>query len=145
MNKIDVEILWVLQQSLDTITVSEMEKKNKPLKKIDSFSENLTSLKEQGFIESQDNERYKITKKGIDLIWKGETWQPIFRLVKLVDPEKYSSNEIRRITNKSLVECVTDIEFLRKELHLIEGKTKGFKLHFILSEKGRSYDVDNPQ
>ena len=144
MDKTDVEVLWVLEQSSEAMTVSEMEKKNNALKKIDSFSENLESLTKGGFIECKNNERYKITKKGIDLIWKGETWQPIFRLVKLVDPEKYTSNEIRRITNKSLVECVTDIEFLRKELHLIEGKSKGFKLHFILSKKGRYYDPDNP-
>ena len=145
MDKIDVEILWVLQQSSGTMTVPEMEKKDKTLSKADSLSENLSSLKDSGLIESQDNENYKITKKGIDVIWKGDTWQPIFRLIKLVDPEKYTSNEIRRITNKSLVECVTDIEFLRKELMLIEGKSKGFKLHFVLSEKGRSYDVENPQ
>ena len=145
MDKTDVELLWTLQQSSDAMTVTEMEKKNKALKKIDSYSENLASLKEQGFIASQKNETYEITKKGTDLIWKGDTWQPIFRLVKLVDPEKYTSNDIRRITNKSLIECVTDIEFIRKELKLIEGKSKGFKLHFILSEKGRLYDVDNPQ
>ena len=145
MDKTDVEILWALQQSSDAITVSEMEKKNKALKKMDSFSENLESLKNDGFIASQNDESYKITKQGTDLIWKGETWQPIFRLVKLVDPEKYTSNDIRRITNKSLVECVTDIEFLRKELNLIEGKSKGFKLHFVLSEKGRTYDLDKPQ
>ena len=144
MDKTDVEILWVLQQSSDPMTVSEMEKKNKILKKTDSFLENLTSLKEDGFIQSQNNEHYKITQKGIDLIWKGDTWEPIFRLVKLVDPEKYTSNDIRRITNKSLVDCVTNIEFVRKELNLIEGQSKGFKLHFVLSEKGRSYDVDDP-
>ena len=144
MDKTDVEILWVLQQSSEPMTVSEMEKKNKILKKTDSFLENLTSLKEDGFIQSQNNEHYKITQKGIDLIWKGDTWEPIFRLVKLVDPEKYTSNDIRRITNKSLVDCVTNIEFVRKELNLIEGQSKGFKLHFVLSEKGRSYDVDDP-
>ena len=144
MDKTDVEILWVLQQTSEPMTVSEMEKKNKILKKIDSFLENLTSLKEDGFIQSQNNEHYKITQKGIDLIWKGDTWEPIFRLVKLVDPEKYTSNDIRRITNKSLVDCVTNIEFVRKELNLIEGQSKGFKLHFVLSEKGRSYDVDDP-
>ena len=144
MDKTDVEILWVLQQSSDSMTVSEMEKKNKILKKTDSFLENLSSLKEDGFIQSQNNEHYKITQKGTDLIWKGDTWEPIFRLVKLVDPEKYTSNDIRRITNKSLVDCVTNIEFVRKELHLIEGKSKGFKLHFVLSEKGHSYDVDDP-
>lgn len=144
MDKTDVEILWVLQQTSEPMTVSEMEKKNKILKKTDSFLENLTSLKEDGFIQSQNNENYKITQKGIDLIWKGDTWEPIFRLVKLVDPEKYTSNDIRRITNKSLVDCVTNIEFVRKELNLIEGQSKGFKLHFVLSEKGRSYDVDDP-
>lgn len=144
MDKTDIEILWVLQQSSDPLSVSEMEKKNKILKKIDSFLENLTSLKEDGFIQSQNNENYKITQKGIDLIWKGDTWEPIFRLVKLVDPERYTSNDIRRITNKSLVDCVTNIEFVRKELNLIEGQSKGFKLHFVLSEKGRSYDVDDP-
>ena len=144
MDKTYVEVLWVLQQSSEPMTVSEMEKKNKILKKTDSFLENLTSLKEDGFIQSQNNEHYKITQKGIDLIWKGDTWEPIFRLVKLVDPEKYTSNDIRRITNKSLVDCVTNIEFVRKELNLIEGQSKGFKLHFVLSEKGRSYDVDDP-
>ena len=144
MDKTDVEILWVLHQSSEPMTVSEMEKKNKILKKTDSFLENLTSLKEDGFIQSQNHEHYKITQKGIDLIWKGDTWEPIFRLVKLVDPEKYTSNDIRRITNKSLVDCVTNIEFVRKELNLIEGQSKGFKLHFVLSEKGRSYDVDDP-
>ena len=142
MNKTDVEILWVLQQSSDVMTVSDMEKKNKVLKKTDSFLENLSSLKDAGFIQSDNDEDYQITPKGVDLIWKGDTWQPIFRLVRLVDPEKYTSNDIRRITNKSLVDCVTNIEFLRKELHLIEGKTKGFRLHFVLSEKGRAYDVD---
>ena len=144
MDKTDVEILWVLQQFPDPMTVSEMEKKNKILKKTDSFLENLTSLKEDGFIQSKNNENYKITQKGIDLIWNGDTWEPIFRLIKLVDPEKYTSNDIRRITNKSLVDCVTNIEFVRKELNLIEGQSKGFKLHFVLSEKGRSYDVDDP-
>ena len=117
-------------------------KEKQGFKKIDSFLENLTSLKEDGFIQSQNNENYQITQKGTDLIWKGDTWEPIFRLIKLVDPEKYNSNDIRRITNKSIVDCVTNIEFIRKELRLIEGKSKGFKLHFILSEKGRTYDID---
>jgi len=76
------------------------------------------------------------------LIWGGDSWHPIFNLLKLTQPEKYTSNEIRRITKKSLVECVTDIEFLRKELKLIEGQSKGFKLHFVLSEKGKSYNLD---
>ena len=77
------------------------------------------------------------------MIWKGETWKPIFNLIKLVDPEKYTSNEIRRITNKSLVECVRDIEYLRKELKLIDGQSKRFKLYFVLSEKGRSYESES--
>ena len=144
MDKTDVEILWVLNQSSDELTVSEMETKNKSLKKSGSLLEHLTSLKNDGFIQSQNNENYQITQKGIDLIWKGDTWEPIFRLIKLVDPEKYTSNDIRRITNKSIVDCVTNIEFLRKELHLIEGQSKRFKLHFILSEKGRTYDIDKP-
>ena len=144
MDKTDVEILWVLQQSpSQLLTVEEMVKKNKVLSKFESLSDKLSSLRDDGLIEKHGNETsYKITKKGLDLIWKGETWKPIFNLIKLVDPEKYTSNEIRRITNKSLVECVTDIEFLRKELKLIEGKSKGFKLHFVLSEKGRSYSVE---
>ena len=65
---------------------------------------------------------------------------PIFNLIKLVDPEKYTSNEIRRITNKSLMECVRDIEYLRKEFKIIDGQSKGFKLYFVLSEKGKSYN-----
>ena len=77
------------------------------------------------------------------MIWKGETWKPIFNLIKLVDPEKYTSNEIRRITNKSLVECVRDIEYLRKELKLIDGQSKRFKLYFVLSDKGRSHENED--
>ncbi|MDH3766751.1 MAG: hypothetical protein OER82_13210, partial [Nitrosopumilus sp.] len=107
------------------------------------LTEKLQSLKKDNLVDVRNvngnDVNYTITKKGNDLIWKGETWKPIFNLIKLVDPEKYTSNEIRRITNKSLVECVTDIEFLRKELKLIEGKSKGFKLHFVLSEKGKSH------
>ena len=144
MDKIDVELLWTLKQSSpQTMGIQDMIKKNKKLSKNDKLTEKLQSLKEDGMIESRNitgnDTSYTITKKGNDLIWTGETWKPIFNLIKLVDPEKYTSNEIRRITNKSLVECVTDIEFLRKELKLIEGKSKGFKLHFILSEKGKSY------
>ena len=144
MDKTDVEVLWVLQQSPSkTLTVEEMIKKDKVLSKSEPLQDKLDSLRDDGLIEKHGNDAgYKITKKGLDLIWKGETWKPIFNLIKLADPEKYTSNEIRRITNKSLVECVTDIEFLRKELKLIEGKSKGFKLHFVLSEKGRSYNVE---
>ena len=145
MDKIDVELLWVLQQSpSQAITLEEMEKKNKTLSKGGNLEDKLESMKKYGFIEirkTNDSQvRYTITKKGNDLIWKGETWKPIFNLITLVDPEKYTSNEIRRITNKSLVECVTDIEHLRKELKLIEGQSKRFKLYFVLSEKGRAYE-----
>ena len=147
MDKIDVEILWALKQSSpNAMDVQDLKKKNKTLSKSKNLIEKLEHLKGYGLLESQSvadkDSSYKITKKGDGLIWKGETWKPIFNLIKLVDPEKYTSNEIRRITNKSLVECVRDIEFLRKELKLIEGKSKGFKLHFVLSEKGRSYDSE---
>ena len=145
MDKIDVEILWTLKQSpSQPIGIQEMIKKNKILSKSDTLTKKLQSLKEDDLIKihnvNGNDVEYTIAKKGNDLIWKGETWKPIFNLIKLVDPEKYTSNEIRRITKKSLVECVTDIEFLRKELKLIEGKSKGFKLHFVLSEKGKSYN-----
>ena len=145
MDKIDVEILWTLKQSpSQPIGIQEMIKKNKILSKNDTLTKKLQSLKEDDLIKiynvNGNDVEYTIAKKGNDLIWKGETWKPIFNLIKLVDPEKYTSNEIRRITKKSLVECVTDIEFLRKELKLIEGKSKGFKLHFVLSEKGKSYN-----
>ena len=143
MDKTDVELLWVLQQSSSqAISLEEMKKKNKSLSKGDNLEDKLESMKENGFVEiHQTNDsqvRYTITKKGHDLIWKGETWKPIFNLITLVDPEKYTSNEIRRITNKSLVDCVTNIEYLRKELKLIEGKSKRLKLYFVLSEKGRT-------
>ena len=147
MDKIDVELLWVLQQSpSQAISLEEMKKKNKSLSKGDNLEDQLESMKKNGFVEipgTNDSQViYSITKKGNDLIWKGETWKPIFNLITLVDPEKYTSNEIRRITNKSLVECVTDIEYLRKELKLIEGQSKRFKLYFVLSEKGRAYEND---
>ena len=87
----------------------------------------------------------QITKEGNDLLWNGETWKQIFNLIKLVDPEKYTSNEIRRITNKSIMETIKGIEYLRKERNLIEGESKGFKLYFVLSEKGRSYSDENNQ
>jgi len=150
MDKIDVEILWTLKQSTSaSMNIQDMIKKNKTLSKNDMLSEKLRSLKEDGLIGVRNvngnDINYTITKKGNDLIWKGETWKPIFNLIKLVDPEKYTSNEIRRITNKSLVDCVTNIEFLRKEIKFIEGQSKGFKLYFILSEKGKSYEDEiNP-
>ena len=144
MDKVDVELLWVLQQfSPQVVSLEEMKKKNKVLSKSDNLENKLESMQKDGLIQinkSHENTKsYKITNNGIDLIWKGDTWKPIFNLIKLVDPEKYTSNEIRRITNKSLVECVTDIEYLRKELKLIEGQSKRFKLYFVLSDKGRSY------
>ena len=144
MDKVDVELLWILQHfSPRVISLEEMKKKNKVLSKSDNLEGKLESMQKDGLIQinkSHENTKsYKITNNGIDLIWKGDTWKPIFNLIKLVDPEKYTSNEIRRITNKSLVECVTDIEYLRKELKLIEGQSKRFKLYFVLSDKGRSY------
>ena len=147
MDKIDVELLWTLKQSSPhTMEIQAIKKKNKALSKSENLLEKLERLKSDGLIESRSitgkDTSYTITKKGDGLIWKGDTWEPIFNLIRLVDPEKYASNEIRRITNKSLVECVREIEFLRKELKLIEGKSKGFKLHFVLSEKGRSYDFE---
>ena len=148
MDKTDVELLWVLQQSSpDSLSFEEIKKKNKTLSKSDNLEEKIESMQKDGFVEinkgNQNNGIYKITKEGIDLIWKGETWKPIFNLIKLVDPEKYTSNEIRRITNKSLVECVRDIEYLRKELKLIDGQSKRFKLYFVLSDKGRSYENED--
>ena len=148
MDKTDVELLWVLQQSSpDSLSFEEIKKKNKTLSKSDNLEEKIESMQKDGFVEiskgNQKNGIYKITKRGIDLIWKGETWKPIFNLIKLVDPEKYTSNEIRRITNKSLVECVRDIEYLRKELKLIDGQSKRFKLYFVLSDKGRSYENED--
>ena len=145
MDKIDVELLWVLQQSSpESILLDNMKNKSKSLSKNENLENKLNLMQKDGLVEigktKQDNPNYKITKKGIDLIWKGDTWEPIFNLIKLADPEKYTSNEIRRITNKSLVECVRDIEYLRKELKLIEGQSKRFKLYFILSDKGRSYE-----
>ena len=145
MDKIDVELLWILQQSpSQAIPLEEMKKKNKSLSKGDNLEDKLESMKKNRFVEvhkTNDSQvRYSPTKKGNDLIWKGEAWEPIFNLITLVDPEKYTSNEIRRITNKSLVECVTDIEYLRKEIKLIEGQSKRFKLYFVLSEKGRAYE-----
>ena len=148
MDKIDVELLWVLQQSSsEPIDISEMKKKNKILSKSDQdISNKLQSMEENGFVKihnNKDNDAdYSITQKGIDLIWKGDTWEPIFNLIKLVESEKYTSNEIRRITNNSLVDCVTSIEYLRKELNLIEGESKRFKLYFVLSEKGKSYEPE---
>ena len=148
MDKTDVELLWVLQQSSpDSLSFEEIKKKNKTLSKSDNLEEKIESMQKDGFIEinkgNQNNGIYKITNEGIDLIWKEETWKPIFNLIKLVDPEKYTSNEIRRITNKSLVECVRDIEYLRKELKLIDGQSKRFKLYFVLSDKGRSYENED--
>lgn len=145
MDKIDVEILWVLKQSPSlALSINDMVKNNKKLSINDKIKEKLQSLEEGGMIEQKNGGNtdvvYTITKKGNDLIWRGETWMPIFNLIKLVDPEKYTSNEIRRITNKSLMECVRDIEYLRKEMKLIDGQSKGFKLYFVLSEKGKSYN-----
>ena len=144
VDKTDVEILWVLKQSqLSVLGVHDMVKNNKKLSINDELKEKLRSLEEAGMIEQKDDGDadvgYVITKKGSDLIWKGETWVPIFNLIKLVDPEKYTSNEIRRITNKSLIECVRDIEYLRKEIKLVDGESRRFKLYFVLSEKGKSY------
>ena len=145
MDKIDVEILWVLKQSTSlALGIHDVVKNNKKLSNNDKIKEKLQSLEEGGMIERKSGGNadavYTITKKGNDLIWRGETWMPIFNLIKLVDPEKYTSNEIRRITNKSLMECVRDIEYLRKEMKLIDGQSKGFKLYFVLSEKGKSYN-----
>jgi predicted transcriptional regulator len=148
MDKIDVEILWTLNQSSpDTLRIQDMVKKNKKLSNNDELKEKLHTLKNDGIIEStniaDDEASYTITKKGNDLIWSGESWNAIFNLIRLVDPEKYTSNDIRRITNRSLVESVKNIEYLRKSLKIIDGQSKGFKLYFVLSEKGKLFDNES--
>ena len=145
MDKIDVEILWTLKQSSPhALKIQEVVKNNKKLSSNDELKEKLQSLEDHGVIESSNiagkDTEYIITKKGNDLIWNGETWNQIFNLIKLVNPEKYTSNEIRRITNQSLIEAVKNIEYLRKELKIIDGQPQGFKLYFILSEKGKSHN-----
>jgi predicted transcriptional regulator len=145
MDKIDVEILWTLKQSSPhTLRIHDVVKKNKKLLLNDELKGKLHSLENDGIIESTnmaDNDiSYTITKKGNDLIWNGEPWNVIFNLIKLIDPEKYTSNDIRRITNKSLIESVKNIEYLRKSLKIIDGRPQGFKLYFALSEKGKSFD-----
>jgi len=145
VDKIDVEILWTLKQSSShALRIQDMVKNNKKLSSDDKLNEKLQSLENNEVIESDnvaDKETsYTITKKGNDLIWNGETWDQIFNLIKLVNPEKYTSNEIRRITNKSLIESVKNIEYLRKGLKIIDGQPQGFKLYFVLSEKGKAYD-----
>lgn len=141
MDKIDVELLWVLQQSSSSepLGISEMKKKNKILSKNDNdLLSKLQALEGNGFVKTTNKKNdgepsYTITKNGTDLIWRGDTWEPIFNLIKLAESERYTSNEIRRITNKSLVDCVTNIEFLRKDLNLIEGQSKRLKLYFVLT------------
>jgi len=145
MDKLDVEILWTLKQSTShALRIPDMIKNNKRLTINDELKEKLRFLQEHEMIEIQgksgDNAGYTIKKKGSDLIWNGEIHEQIFNLIKLVDPEMYTSNEIRRITNKSLMESVRGIEYLRKERKLIDGHSKGFKLYFILSEKGKLYN-----
>jgi hypothetical protein len=145
MDKLDVEILWTLKQSTShALRIPEMIKSNKRLKINNELKEKLRFLKEHEMIEiqgkSDSDAGYTIKKKGSDLIWNGEIHEQIFNLIKLVDPEMYTSNEIRRITNKSLMESVRGIEYLRKERKLIDGHSQGFKLYFILSEKGKLYD-----
>ena len=149
MDKLDVEILWTLKQSSHALKIPDMVKNNKRLSISNDLKEKLQFLKEHEMIKihgrSDDNAGYTIKKKGSDLIWNGEIWEQIFNLIKLVDPEKYTSNEIRRITNKSLTESVIGIEYLRKERKLINGRSQGFKLYFVLSEKGKLYDGEtNP-
>ena len=145
-----MEILWTLKQSTShALRIPDMIKNNKRLTINDDLKEKLRFLEEHGMIEtrgkSYDDASYTIKKKGSDLIWNGEIHEQIFNLIKLVDPEMYTSNEIRRITNKSLMESVRGIEYLRKERELIEGCSRGFKLYFILSEKGKSYNGEtNP-
>ena len=144
MDKLDVEILWTLKQSTShALRIPDMIKNNKRLTINDELKEKLRFLEEHEMIETRgksDNDAsYTIKKKGSDLIWNGEISEQIFNLIKLVDPEMYTSNEIRRITNKSLMESVRGIEYLRKERNLIDGYSQGFKLYFILSEKGKSY------
>jgi len=145
MDKLDVEILWTLKQSSShALRIPDMVKNNKRLSINNELKEKLEFLEEHEMIKIQnkydDDAGYTIKKKGSDLIWNGEIWEQIFNLIKLVDPEKYTSNEIRRITNKSLMESVMGIEYLRKERKLIDGHSQGFKLYFILSEKGKLYN-----
>jgi hypothetical protein len=145
MDKIDVEILWTLKQSAPhTLNVDDVVKKNKKLSLNDELKAKLHSLENDGIIEStnmaNNDISYAITKKGNDLIWSGESWNVIFNLIKLIDPEKYTSNDIRRITNKSLIESVKNIEYLRKSLKIIDGQPQGLKLYFVLSEKGKLFD-----
>jgi len=148
MDKLDVEILWTLKQSTPhALRIVDLVKNNKKLTINDELKEKLRFLKEHEMIEiknkSDDDDGYVIKKKGSDLIWNGEIHGQIFNLIKLVDPEMYTSNEIRRITNKSLMESVRGIEYLRKERKLIDGHTRGFKLYFVLSEKGKSYNGES--
>jgi len=145
MDRLDIEILWTLKQSTShALRIQDMIKNNKRLTINDELKEKLRSLEQHEMIEIQgksDNDAgYTIKKKGSDLIWNGKIHEQIFNLIKLVDPEMYTSNEIRRITNKSLMESVRGIEYLRKERKLIDGHSKGFKLYFILSEKGKLYN-----
>ncbi len=145
MDKIDIEILWTLNQSSPhDLKIQDIVKKNKKLSNNDELKGKLHSLECDGMIKltntDNDETSYAITKKGNDLIWSGESWNVIFNLIRLVDPEKYTSNDIRRITNKSLVETVKNIEYLRKNLKIIDGQSKGFKLYFAMSEKGKSFD-----
>lgn len=132
------------QSSPHALSIHDVVKKNKKLSLNDELKCKLDSLENDRIIESTnmtDNDiSYTITRKGNDLIWNGEPWNVIFNLIKLVDPEKYTSNEIRRISNKSLIESVTNIEYLRKNLKIIDGQPQGFKLYFVLSEKGKSFD-----
>lgn len=145
MDKLDVEILWTLKKSSSyALKIPDMVKNNKRLSINDELKEKLQFLEEDGMVESHSvtdiDISYTIKQKGSDLIWNGEIWEQIFNLIKLVHPEKYTSNEIRRITNKSLIESVKGIEYLRKERKLIDGLPKGFKLYFVLSEKGKLYN-----
>lgn len=144
MDKTDVEILWTLKQSPNNyVTLLDLVKNNDRLTINEELKQKLRFLSEDEMIDSSVipglGMGYLIKNKGNELIWKGQHWEQILNLIKLICSETYKGKEISGIIGKSVLEIPKDLKYLKDERKYVDEYDEGIRRCYILSEKGEAH------
>lgn len=145
MDKTDIEILWTLKKNERFLNLLDMVKINDRLTSNQSLKSKLRLLSDDDYVEINPNSfptSYRIKRKGINLIWNGQTWKQIFNLIQLVHPEKYTGRTLARLVGKKVFSILKDLEYLKSDRKYIDERNEGLKKYFILSERGESYNPE---
>lgn len=142
MDKYDIEILLALKKDTNFHSIDEIEQLGENFRDRKKTLEKLKILQRDGFVEFSMlsyTPSYKITSKGINLIWKGDPGLQIIRL--LYYAEKCTIEELDHFLKFGSNSIHNEIEDLRQNRKVARSKDESDEKQFwvLTNDKGRDY------